>query len=146
MTKLDLLKGYWQVPLTARVMGISSIITPWGLFSVLPFGLRNAPATFQRLINRVLITRCAAYSDDVVVFSDTWDADVQRLQAVFDRLAEANLTVNLAKCEFAKVTVTYLCKVVGQGEVRPVQAKVDAIDKYPVPTSKMVLMSGSLGS
>lgn len=65
---------------------------------------------------------------------------------MFDRLAEANSTVNLAKCELAKVTVTYLCKVVGQGEVRPVQTKVEAIDKYPVPTSKKALMCRSLSS
>lgn len=112
----------------------------------MPFGLGNAPATLKRLINRMLpgLKRCAAYSDDVMVFSDTWDADVQRLQAVFDQLAEANLTVNLAKCELAKATVTYLCKVAGQGEVRPVHTKVEAIDKYPVPTSKKALMCGSL--
>ncbi len=85
VTKLDLLKGYWQVPLTPRE--ISSFLTPWGLFSysVMPFGLRNAPATFQRLMNRVLAGQSgfAAYLDDVVVFSDTWEAHVQRLNAVF---------------------------------------------------------------
>lgn len=54
------------------------------------------------------------------------------------RSAKAKLTVNLTKCEF--VTVTYLGKVVGQGEVRPVQAKVKATDKYPVPVSKKELM------
>lgn len=144
VTKLDLLKGYWQVPLTSRAKEISSFVTPWGLFSynVMPFGLRNAPATFQRLMNKVLAGQsgCAAYLDDVVVFSDTWDVHVQRLKAVFDRLTEANLTVNLAKCEFAKATVTYLGKVVGQGAVRPVQAKVEAIAEYPVPTSKKQLM------
>lgn len=93
----------------------------------MPFGLKNAPATFQCLMNMVLAGQsgCAAYLDDVVVFSDTWDTHVQRLKAVFGRLAEANLTVNLAKCDFAKATVTYLGKVVGQGEVRPVQAKVE---------------------
>ena len=83
-----------------------------------------------------LVCRCAAYLDDVVVFSDTWEAHVPCLRAVFDRLVEANLT----KCEFAKATVTYLGKVVGQGVVRPVQAKVEAISKYPAPTSKKELM------
>lgn len=73
------------------------------------------------------MTRCA---DDVVVYSDTWEAHVQRLKAVFDRLLEANLTVNLAKCEFAKATVTYLGKVAGQGEVSPVHAKVEASDEW----------------
>lgn len=55
-------------------------------------------------------------------------------------LTEARLTIKLAKCEFAKATVTYLGKVVGQGKVRPVQAKVEAILNYPVSTSKKDLM------
>lgn len=56
VTKLDLLKGYWQVPLTRRAQEISSFVTPSGLYSyqVMSFGLRNAPATFQRLMNRVV--------------------------------------------------------------------------------------------
>ena len=63
VTKLDLLNGYWQVPRTARAKVISSFVTPGGLFSysVMPFGLRNTPATFQRLMNKVLagLTGCA---------------------------------------------------------------------------------------
>ena len=93
------------------------------------FGLRNAPATFQRLMNLVTagLVGCAVYLDDVVVFSDTWVDHIQRIAALFSRLAGAHLTVNLAKCEFAKATVTYLGRVVGQGQVRPVDAKVRAI-------------------
>lgn len=59
---------------------------------------------------------------------------------LFSRFEEAGLTVNLAKCEFAKATVTYLGKVVGQGCVRPVRAKVEAIDQFPSPTTKKELM------
>lgn len=83
-----------------------------GLFSysVMPFGLRNAPATYQCLMNKELtgLRGCAAYLDDVVVFSDTWEAQVQCLSAMFEQLAEANLTVSLANCEFVKAMVTYL--------------------------------------
>lgn len=66
VSKLDLLKGYWQVPLTE----MSSFITPWGLFSyfVMPFGLRNAPATSQHLMNKVLADLASLFGD-VVVFS-----------------------------------------------------------------------------
>ena len=80
------------------------------------------------------------YLDDVVIYSDTWEEHLLRIRALFDRLASAKLTVNLAKCEFARATVTYLGKVVGQGEVRPVRAKVAAIDRYPAPTTKKELM------
>ena len=144
VSKFDLLKGYWQVPLTRRAQEISAFITPSGLYSykVMPFGLRNAPATFQRLMNRVVgdLAGCAVYLDDVVVYSNNWDSHVQRIQTLFERLASARLTVNLAKCEFARATVTYLGHVVGQGHVRPVQAKVLVVEQFPVPTTKKELM------
>uniref|UniRef100_A0A096M9Z4 ribonuclease H n=1 Tax=Poecilia formosa TaxID=48698 RepID=A0A096M9Z4_POEFO len=144
VSKFDLLKGYWQVPLTQRAREVSAFVTPTGLFSytVMPFGLRNAPATFQRLMNRVVgdMTGCAVYLDDVVVYSDTWEEHVERIRELFTRLAGARLTINLAKCEFGRATVTYLGRVVGHGEVRPVAAKVQAVEQFPVPATKRELM------
>ena len=144
VSKFYLLKGYWQVPLSKRAQEISAFITPSGLYSysVMSFGLRNAPAMFQRLMNRVVapLEGCAVYLDDVVIYSNTWESHLDRIRALFRRLSWAGLTVNLAKCEFARATVTYLGKVVGQGHVRPVRAKVHAIDSYPVPTTKKELM------
>ena len=148
ISKFDLLKGYWQVPLSKRAREIAAFITPSGLYSysVMPFGLRNAPATFQRLMNKVVgdLEGCAVYLDDVVIYSDTWADHLQRIGALFKRLADARLTVNLAKCDFARATVTYLGRQVGQGEVRPVRAKVEAVEKYPPPTTKKELQ-GFLG-
>lgn len=105
------------------------------------FGMRNAPATFQRLVNIVLadVPHCTAYLDDVVVYSSDWVTHVTTLRTVFQRLAEASLTLNLAKCEFGKATVTYLGKQVGGGEVRPLGAKVAAITTFPVPTTRREL-------
>ncbi|XP_039514899.1 uncharacterized protein LOC120469791 [Pimephales promelas] len=143
VSKFDLLKGYWQVPLSQRAQEISAFITPSGLYSynVMAFGLRNAPATFQRLMNRVVsgLKGCAVYLDDLVVYSDTWHSHLQRIRALFERLAEAHLTINLAKCDFARATVTYLGRVVGQGRVAPVQDKVRAVERYPQPTTKKEL-------
>jgi len=69
--KFDLLKGYWQVPLSKRAQEIAAFITPSGLYSykAMPFGLRNAPATFQRLMNRVVsgLKGCEVYLDDLVI-------------------------------------------------------------------------------
>ncbi|TWW54115.1 Acetylcholine receptor subunit delta [Takifugu flavidus] len=62
--------------------------------------------------------------DAVLLGSETWDDHIARTRALFERLASANLTLNLAKCEFAKATVTYLGKIMGQGAVRPVSAKL----------------------
>lgn len=143
VTKLDLLKGYWQVPLTARASEISAFVTPdhFLQYTVMPFGLKNAPATFQRLVNTVLsgVKNCEAYLDDIVVYSSTWAEHMCTLQEVFRRLREASLTVNLAKCEFGKAMVTYLGKHVGQGQVRPLAAKVQAILDFPVPESRRQL-------
>lgn len=92
-------------------------------------------------MNRVVsgLKGCAVYLDDLVIYSDTWHSHLQRIRALFDRLAEARLTINLAKCDFGKATVTYLGRVVGQGRVAPVQAKVMAMAGYPQPMTKKEL-------
>ncbi|KAG1952330.1 gag-pol fusion protein [Pimephales promelas] len=143
VTKLDLLKGYWQVPLTSRASQISAFVTPDHLmeYKVMAFGLRNAPATFQRLVNLVLagVPNCNAYLDDLVEYSSEWSEHLSLLHTVFERLEKATLTLNLAKCEFARATVTYLGKEVGQGQVRPVAAKVSAINEFSIPTTRREL-------
>ncbi len=144
VSKSDLLKAYWQVPLSKRAQEISAFVTPSGLYSykVMPFGLRNAPATFQRLMNMVVgdLDHCAVYLDDIVIYSDSWTSHLFHIRQLLERLAAAHLTVNLAKCEFAHATVTYLGHVVGQGQVKLVRAKVLAVEHFPAPTTKKELM------
>ncbi len=143
VTKLDLLKGYWQVPLTERASEVSAFATPDAFlqYRVMAFGLRNAGATFQRLMSRVLINvpNCDAYLDDVVCYSDSWDEHVKLLNWVFACLEKANLTLNLAKCEFACATVSYLGKEVGNGKIRPLGSKIQVILDFPVPMTKREL-------
>ncbi|KAK3089262.1 hypothetical protein FSP39_002191 [Pinctada imbricata] len=144
VSKFDLLKGYWQVPLTERAREISAFATPDGLYQykVMPFGMKNAPATFQRMIHSLLnhLEGCEAYIDDVIIYSDTWDDHLRIMRTFFDILAKANLTVNLAKSEFCHATVEYLGHKVGQGFVTPIMAKVEAISKFPIPTNKKEIM------
>ncbi|KAL3992385.1 DnaJ-like proiein [Sarotherodon galilaeus] len=143
VTKLDLLKGYWQVPLTERASNISAFVTPDDFlqYTVMAFGMCNAPATFQRLVNKVLrgLSNCSAYLDDLVIYTETWQDHLETLRQVFHRLAQATLTLNLAKCEFAKATVTYLGREVGRGQVRPIDAKVAVITEFPTPTTRREL-------
>ena len=77
VTKFDLLKGFWQVPLTDRAKEVSAFATPNGLYQykVMPFGMKNSPATFQRLVNNVIcgLDGCDAYIDDVIIYSDSWE-------------------------------------------------------------------------
>ncbi len=105
------------------------------------FGMRNAPATFQRLMQQVLsgVTNCEAYLDDVVIYSASWEDHLNSLNQVFCRLSGASLTLNLTRCEFGKAVVTYLGKKVGQGQVRPIEEKVAAILQFPTPTNKREL-------
>jgi hypothetical protein len=139
VTKFDLLKGYWQVPLSPQAKPISVFVTPDGLYQciVMPFGMKNAPATFQRLMNHVIhgLEGCVIYTDHAIIYSETWEEHLLRIRAFFERLAAARLTVNLAKSEFAQAYVTYLGHVVGQGQVQPRQAKVQTIVDYPAPTN-----------
>ncbi|KAF7657930.1 hypothetical protein LDENG_00020310, partial [Lucifuga dentata] len=143
VTKLDLLKGYWQVPLTPRASEMSAFVTPDAFlqYTVMPFGLRNAPATFQRLMSKVLagVKNCEAYLDDVVAYSLTWEEHVALLAEIFDRLRAASLTLNLAKCAFGKAIITYLGKQVGQGQVCPITAEVQAIVDFLVPQTRREL-------
>lgn len=143
ITKLDLLKGYWQVPLTSRASDISAFVTPdhFLQYTVMAFGMRNVPATFQRLMHMVLgdIPHCNVYLDDVVVYSYTWEEHLHSLAVVFSRLAEASLTLNFAKCEFGRATVTYLGKQVGHGQVMVLDAKVNVVLSYLVPTTRREL-------
>ncbi|KAL1280368.1 hypothetical protein QQF64_014968 [Cirrhinus molitorella] len=143
VSKLDLLKGYWQVPLTPRASDISAFVTPddFMQYCVMAFGMWNAPATFQRLINVVLagVRNCNAYLDDLVIYSGNWSEHMSTLREVFERLANASLTLNLAKCEFGQATITYLDREVGQGQVKPTEAKVTAVAQFPVPTTRKEL-------
>lgn len=138
MTKFDSLKGFWQVPLTDRAKEISAFVTPDGLFQykVAAFGMKNSPATSQRLINDVVagLDGCEAYIDDIIIYSDTWEDHLRIMRTFFERLAEAKLTINLAKSESAPA------RVVGQGQVKPVDAKISAISDFPRPESKKQLM------
>ena len=144
VSKYDMLKGYWGVPLTDRAKEISAFATADGLFQykVMAFGLKNAGATFQRMVNRVIenVDGCEAYIDDLVLYSDTWIDHMRQMKQLFEELSNANLTVNLAKSDFCCATVTYLGHVVGQGQTKPIQAKVEAIDKFPVPSNRKELM------
>ena len=140
ITKLDLMKGYWQIPLTERAKEISTFVTPHGTykFEVMPYGLKNAPATFQRLMNKLVagIDNCAVYIDDLIIYTDTWEQHLLQLEKVLASLAEASLVLNLKKCEFVKAHVQYLGYIVGQGKVFPPLSKVEAIAKIPRPAQK----------
>ena len=75
------------------------------------------------------------YIDDVVIYSDNWSDHIYQIKCFFQMMREAKLTINLMKSEFGKATVNYLGHIVGQGQVRPLDTKIQTIVKFPIPTS-----------
>ena len=108
----------------------------------MPFGIKNSPATFQRLVNTVIsgLDGCDAYIDDVIIHNNTFEDHLQSIRSLFDRLSDANLTINLSKSAFCHAVVTFLGHEVGRGKVMPIEAKVKAISEFPIPDGKKQLM------
>ena len=103
ITTLDLTKGYWQVPVAPTSRPKTAFINPFGLyqFRTMPFGLKGAPATFQRLMDTLLRDFqdfADAYLDDLVIFSRTWKEHLAHLRAILERIRPAGLTIRLKKC------------------------------------------------
>ena len=141
ITTLDLTRGYWQVPVEEGSRAKTAFTTPSGLyqFSVMPFGLNGAPATFQRMMDRLLRGLgdfAAAYLDDLVVYSSTWEEHLGHIRTVFGRLRDAGLTAKPKKCQFGMSQCVYLGHVVGDGVVQPEQSKIEAVESFPVPRTK----------
>lgn len=139
MTTLDLRSGYHQVEVHERDRDKTTFVTPFGTFRYLrmPFGLKNAPGTFQRLIDQfrrglseVLIL---AYLDDIIVLSSTFDEHIKDLTLVFDRLKLFKLRVNREKCVFACSSVKYLGHLITPEGISVDPCKTEAISKRPPP-------------
>lgn len=105
----------------------------------MPFGLRNAPSTFQRLMDLVLsdhLTYARAYIDDVVIFSTTWSDHITHLCAILNCLREVGLTAKPTKCVWATASCCYLRHMVGRGHVQPELCKVSAVQNFLRPVTK----------
>ncbi len=141
ISTLDLTKGYWQVPLSESAKPKTAFSTPSGhwQYRTLPFGLHGAPATFQRMMDILLRPHqayAAAYLDDVVVHSVSWEDHLERLRRVLSELRRAGLTANPRKCHLALSEAKYLGFQVGRGLIRPQEKKVEAVRSAPRPTTK----------
>ena len=136
---LDLCSGYWQVAVEPSDRPKTAFATRRGLyeFSVMPFGLCNAPATFQRLMESVLrglqFETCLVYLDDIIVVGKTFEEMIKNLSQVFDRLAEAGLKLKAKKCNLFASEVEYLGHVITEAGVATSKDKTQAIENWPVP-------------
>ena len=138
-TVLDLACGFWQIPLDTQSRTKTAFTSHSGnyQFKKLPFGLMNAPVSFQMVMTQVLrgLTRKFAlvYVDDIIIFSPDFDTHLKHLAAVFDRLRCANLKLKPQKCHFAAKEVTYLGHVISKHGIKVNPAKTAVIQTFPLP-------------
>ena len=138
---LDLASGYWQVEVDESDRPKTAFTTGSGLFqfTVMPFGLCNAPATFERLMEHVLSGLpwdvCLLYLDDIIVHANNFQDEMKRLKTVFERLANAGLKLSPKKCHLFRRRVTFLGHVVSGEGISTDPDKVVAIRDWPVPLS-----------
>ena len=138
---LDLTSGYWQVPMAPEDREKTAFTTPMGLFefNCMPFGLCNAPGTFQRLMERCLghknFETVLLYLDDVIIYSKTYEDHLKHLAEVFEILIKYGLKIKPSKCHLLKPAVKYLGHVVSAEGVQPDPDKLAAVRNWPVPTT-----------
>ncbi|CAK9796615.1 Retrovirus-related Pol polyprotein from transposon 17.6 [Anthophora quadrimaculata] len=135
----DLASGFHQIGLEAADAEKTAFSTPYGHyeFARMPFGLKNAPATFQRLMDSVLSglqgNELFVYLDDIVIYASSLSEHKYKFNKLAERLRRANLKLQSSKCGFLHHEVAYLGHVIGETGVRSAPEKVAAVKKFPTP-------------
>lgn len=152
-TTLDLASGYHQIKMHPESITKTAFNTEFGHheFLRMPFGLKNSPATFQRVMDDVLKDilnkYCMVYLDDIIIFSPSLEEHIKHLKSVFDRLRNANLKLQLDKCEFLRKETEYLGHVITPNGIKPNPKKIQVIQNFPIPKTQKEIRSflGLLG-
>lgn len=145
---LDLKSGFHQVRVAEGSRKYTAFVTPQGQYEYrrMPFGLKNAPAVFQRFVNRVFRDFISSgeiiiYMDDILLATKTWEEHKELLKRVLRRLASRGLLLNLGKCKFGCEELDYLGYAVSASGIRPSEGHIGAIRKYPTPRNARELRS-----
>ena len=149
-TVLDCTQGFHQIPLDPESRSKTGFITPMGKFryKTMPQGIKNAPATFQALMDTLLrgvqYKYVAAYIDDIILFSHTFEQHLAHIREVLERLRNAKLKLHPKKCLFAVKRVGFLGHILKPQGISPDPDKIEAIKDYPIP-KKLKHVRGFLG-
>ena len=136
---MDFASRYWQIKMKDSDKPKPAFVTRKGLFQLklMPFGLSNAPATFQRLMDRVLAglhwEQCLVYLDDIIVFGRTFEETLARLRCVMDRLQATGLKLKASKCKWFQRSVQYLGRIVYSKGIECDPEKIATIKDWPTP-------------
>ena len=136
---LDMASGYWQVDLADEDKEKTAFTTGKGLhqFRAMPYGLKNAGATFQRLMELILAgmesRNCLVYIDDIIIFGETEQAHLKNLEEVFQRIRDAGMKLKPRKCCLARDEVVFLGHKVSRAGVQPDPANVAKVRGWPRP-------------
>ena len=146
-TTLDCNSGYWQIPVHPDDRDKTTFTSHYGIYRFLrlPFGLRNAPATFQRAIDIILSgvkwKTCLVYLDDVIVFSKSRQDHLSHVAEALTLLGNAGLSLKLKKCHFFAETVDYLGHVIRPGRLGVAEKNTNALKAAPLPRTQTELRS-----
>lgn len=144
-SKFDMSKGFWQIPIKESDRDCTTLICHRGLFRfrMMPFGLVGAPATFTRMMRRLLkdLWNVHNYLDDVLTHTVTWGDHFRSLKKFFIRVRGAHLTLRPSKCSIGFFTIAYLGFVLSEMQLKPNPDKVEAITKAEEPRTKKQLRS-----
>ena len=136
---IDLRSGYHHIALAKRSRAKTAFVTPFGKYEFLmvPFGLAQAPAYFQLLMNKVLkgLKFAMTYLDDIIIFSQNELQHLEHLDIVFSHLWEAGLKIKCSKCDFFKSEIHYLGHLISPEGISPLPKKLDSITHMPVLNS-----------
>lgn len=144
---LDLAKGFHQILVQPEDREKTAFSTPFGHYEFIrmPFGLKNAPSTFQRLMNSVLkdyINKiCVVYLDDILIFSTSLDEHLINLKKIFNRLRETKLKIQIDKCSFLQRQTEFLGHILTPQGVKPNPRKVQIIQNLEIPNTQKKIKS-----
>ena len=145
LSKIDLTKGYWQIPVAPEDVHKTAFVTPDGQyeFTRMLFGMVNSGATLVRGLRKILegMPGVGSYIDDIVIYSDSWEDHIKTLKELFSRLRKARITARPTKCLLGASRMEFLGHQVGGDIITPSRDNLEKVRNTPRPTTKKQVRS-----